>query len=206
MAASRSEESEGESAEKAAELITRMDAVVKEQKLLSGSEKQFGIYQITARDPEHDYRFMNLDFVKRHGMEVNCADYELVYTAPLTENDTLEAIYERFNIQRPADFTGHSLSVSDVVVLNDGGTVKAYYVDSIGFAELPGFFKERNMDLQKENLLNEKLQEIEIFDKLVFSAMADCGMKMCRRDCTAMTCAVRTMTQASPLQWRKLWW
>lgn len=159
------EESEGESAEKAAELITRMDAVVKEQKLLSGSEKQFGIYQITARDPEHDYRFMNLDFVKRHGMEVNCADYELVYTAPLTENDTLEAIYERFNIQRPADFTGHSLSVSDVVVLNDGGTVKAYYVDSIGFAELPDFFKERNMDLQKENLLKEKLQEIEIFDK-----------------------------------------
>jgi len=159
------EESEGESAEKAAELITRMDAVVKEQKLLSGSEKQFGIYQITARDPEHDYRFMNLDFVKRHGMEVNCADYELVYTEPLTEKDTLEAIYERFNIQRPTDFTGHSLSVSDVVVLNDGKSLKAYYVDSIGFAELPDFFKERNMDLQKENLLNEKLQEIEIFDK-----------------------------------------
>lgn len=159
------EESEGESAEKAAELITRLDALVKEQKLLSGSEKQFGIYQITARDPEHDYRFMNLDFVKRHGMEVNRADYELVYTAPLTEKDTLEAIYERFNIQRPADFTGHSLSVSDVVVLNDGSTVKAYYVDSIGFAKLSDFFKERNMDLQKENLLNEKLQEIEIFDK-----------------------------------------
>ena len=79
--------------------------------------------------------------------------------------DTLDGIYERFNIQRPADFTGHSLSVSDVVVLNDGSTVKAYYVDSIGFAELPEFFKERNMDLQKENLLNEELQEIEIFDK-----------------------------------------
>lgn len=159
------EESEGESAEKAAELITRMDTVVKEQKLLSGSEKQFGIYQITARDPEHDYRFMNLDFVKRHGMEVNCADYELVYTAPLTENDTLEAIYERFNIQRPADFTGHSLSVSDVVVLNDGKSIKACYVDSIGFAELPDFFKERKMDLKKETILDEQLQEIEIFDK-----------------------------------------
>ena len=159
------EESEGESAEKAAELITRMDTVVKEQKLLSGSEKQFGIYQITARDPEHDYRFMNLDFVKRHGMEVNCADYELVYTAPLTENDTLEAIYERFNIQRPVDFTGHSLSVSDVVVLNDGKSIKACYVDSIGFAELPDFFKERKMDLKKETILDEQLQEIEIFDK-----------------------------------------
>ena len=70
---------------------------------------------------------MNLDFVKRHGMEVNRADYELVYTAPLTEKDTLEAIYERFNIQRPADFTGHSLSVSDVVVLNDGKSIKACY-------------------------------------------------------------------------------
>ena len=159
------EESEGESAEKAAELITRLDALVKEQKLLSGSEKQFGIYQITARDQEHDYRFMNLDFVKRHGMKVNCADYELVYTAPLTEKDTLEAIYERFNIQRPADFTGHSLSVSDVVVLNDGKSIKACYVDSIGFAELPDFFKERKMDLQKETILDEQLQEIEIFDK-----------------------------------------
>ena len=159
------EESEGESAEKAAELITRMDAVVKEQKLLSGSEKQFGIYQITARDPEHDYRFMNLDFVKRHGMEVNRADYELVYTEPLTEKDTLEAIYERFNIQRPADFTGHSLSVSVVVVLNDGKSIKACYVDSIGFAELPDFFKERKIDSQKETILDEQLQEIEIFDK-----------------------------------------
>lgn len=159
------EESEGESAEKAAELITRLDALVKEQKLLSGREKQFGIYQITARDPEHDYRFMNLDFVKRHGMEVSRADYELVYTAPLTEKDTLEAIYERFNIQRPADFTGYSLSVSDVVVLNDGKSIKACYVDSIGFAELPDFFKERKMDLQKETILDEQLQEIEIFDK-----------------------------------------
>ena len=159
------EESEGESAEKAVELITRLDALVKEQKLLSGNEKQFGIYQITARDTEHDYRFMNLDFVKRHGMEVNRADYELVYTAPLTEKDTLEAIYERFNLQRPADFTGHSLSVSDVVVLNDGKSIKACYVDSIGFAELPDFFKERKMDLQKETILDEQLQEIEIFDK-----------------------------------------
>lgn len=159
------EESEGESAEKAAELITRLDALVKEQKLLSGSEKQFGIYQITARDPEHDYRFMNLDFVKRHGMEVNRADYELVYTEPLTEKDTLEAIYERFNIQHPADFTGHSLSVSDVVVINDGESIKACYVDSIGFAELLDFFKERKMDLKKETILDEQLQEIEIFDK-----------------------------------------
>ena len=124
----------------------------REESLLRGSEKQFGIYQITERDPEHDYRFMGLDYVEKKGMTVARADYDLIYAAPLTDKDTLEGIYERFNIQHPADFTGHSLSVSDVVVLNAGSTVKAYYVDSIGFAELPNFFKERNMDLQKENL------------------------------------------------------
>ena len=137
----------------------------REESLLQGSEKQFGIYQITERDPEHDYRFMGLDYVEKKGMTVARADYDLIYAAPLTDKDTLDGIFERFNIQRPADFTGHSLSVSDVVVLNDGSTVKAYYVDSIGFAELPDFFKERNMNLQKENLLNEELQGIEIFDK-----------------------------------------
>ena len=168
------EESEGESAEKAVELISRLDALVKEQKLLSGNEKQFGIYQITARDTEHDYRFMNLDFVKRHGMEVNRADYELVYTAPLTEKDTLEAIYERFNIQRPADFTGHSLSVSDVVVLNDGKSIKACYVDSIGFAELPDFFKERKIDSQKETILDEQLH---LADDATKSVVEQFGME-----------------------------
>ena len=148
-----------------ADLEQERNMTEQENVLLYGSEKQLGIYQITARDPEHDYRFMGLDFVQKKGMTVARADYDLIYTAPLTEKNTLDSIYERFNIQRPADFTGHSLSVSDVVVLNDGSTVKAYYVDSIGFAELPKFFKERNMDLQKENLLNEELQEIEIFDK-----------------------------------------
>ena len=148
-----------------ADLEQERNMTEQENVLLYGSEKQFGIYQITARDPEHDYRFMGLDYVQKKGITVARADYDLIYTAPLTEKDTLDGIYERFNIQRPADFTGHSLSVSDVVVLNDGSTVKAYYVDSIGFVELPGFFKERNVNLQKENLLNEALQEIEIFDK-----------------------------------------
>ena len=148
-----------------ADLEQERNMTEQENVLLYGNEKQFGIYQIIERDPEHNYRFMGLDYVQKKGMTVSCADYDLIYAAPLTDKDTLDGIYERFNIQRPADFTGHSLSVSDVVVLNDGSTVKAYYVDSIGFAELPEFFKERNMDLQKENLLNEELQEIEIFDK-----------------------------------------
>lgn len=138
---------------------------LQEDELLYGSEKRFGIYQITARDPEHDYRFMNLAFVKRHGMEVNRADYELIYTAPLTEADTLDKIYERFNIQRPDDFTGHSLSVSDVVVFNEGSAVKAFYVDSIDFQELPDFFKERSKEVKKETIMEEPFDRIELFGK-----------------------------------------
>ena len=137
-----------------ADLEQERNMTEQENVLLYGSEKQFGIYQITERDPEHNYRFMGLDYVQKKGMTVARADYDLIYAAPLTEKDTLDGIYERFNIQRPADFTGHSLSVSDVVVLNDGESVKAYYVDSIGFAELPDFFKERNIDLQKDDAKN----------------------------------------------------
>ena len=112
--------------------------------------------------PENSFEVMIREFMKSKSKK-NFAI--ITNAAPLTEKDTLDGIYERFNIQRPADFTGHSLSVSDVVALNDGSTVKAYYVDSIGFAELPEFYKEKNMDLQRETLLNEELQEIEIFDK-----------------------------------------
>ena len=92
-----------------ADLEQERNMTEQENVLLYGSGKQLGIYQITARDPEHDYRFMGLDFVQKKGMTVARADYDLIYTAPLTEKDTLDSIYERFNIQRPADFTGHSL-------------------------------------------------------------------------------------------------
>ena len=78
---------------------------------------------------------------KRKKNTTPCAYHEMcirdrVYTEPLTEKYTLEAIYERFNIQRPTDFTGHSLSVSDVVVLNDGKSIKACYVDSLSLIHI----------------------------------------------------------------------
>ena len=91
-------------------------------------------------------------------MTVSRADYDLIYAAPLTDKDTLDGIYERFNIQRPADFTGHSLSVSDVVVLNDGSTVKAYYVDSIGFKDVSHLLPELHeveAQRQKEQVQDE---------------------------------------------------
>ena len=73
------------------------------------------------------------------GHTVDPANYELVYSAPLTPDMTLEDIYTRFNIDIPEDYTGRSLSLSDVVVLHQDGDVSAHYVDSVGFREVPQF-------------------------------------------------------------------
>ena len=83
-----------------------------------------------------DYRFEPLDAIRNNGLSVKPENYELVYTAPLTEQDSLESIYTRFNIDHPADFKGHSLSVSDIVVLHQDGKDTAHYCDRFGF--LPG--------------------------------------------------------------------
>ena len=66
-------------------------------------------------------------------MQVNVSDYESKYQGELKPGETLDTLYERFNLHRPEDFTGHSLSVSDVIVLESGGDKKAFYVDYVGF-------------------------------------------------------------------------
>ena len=104
-------------------------------------EDRFSIYQLKGGDEALDYRFEPLDAIRRNGLSVDSANYELVYTAPLTERDNLESIYTRFNIDRPADFHGHSLSVSDIVVLHQGGTDTAHYCDRFGFSQVPEFLE-----------------------------------------------------------------
>ena len=76
-------------------------------------------------------------------MQVNVSDYESKYQGELKPGETLDTLYERFNIHRPENFTGHSLSVSDVIVLESGGDKKAFYVDSFGFCEVEDFFVEK---------------------------------------------------------------
>ena len=102
-------------------------------------EAAFSIYQLKDGDQTLDYRFEPLDSIHRNGLSVNPANYELVYHAPLTPGEGLEDIYTRFNIDRPADFTGHSLSVSDIVVLHEDGQDTAHYCDRVGFTQVPEF-------------------------------------------------------------------
>ncbi len=99
----------------------------------------FSIYQLRGGDETRDYRYESLDSLRRNGLSVRLENYELVYEAPLTAQDDLEGIYTRFNVDRPADFTGHSLSVSDIVVLHQDGKDAAHYCDRAGFTEVPEF-------------------------------------------------------------------
>ena len=112
----------------------------------------FSIYQLKRGDETRDLRFEPYDRLQAAGQAVDRANYELIYTAPLAPDTSLEDIYTRFNIDHPADFKGHSLSVSDVVVLHQYGQDTAHYVDSFGYKEVPEFFKEQEKALIPDDL------------------------------------------------------
>ena len=114
----------------------------------------FSIYQLKPGDSTRDYRFEPLDTIRNNGLSVKPENYEQVYTAPLTAKDNLESIYTRFNVDRPADFTGHSLSVSDIVVLHQDGKDTAHYCDRAGFSEVPEFLQPA----QKSREITERIQ------------------------------------------------
>ena len=107
---------------------------------------RYEIYQLTADPANAKLLFTSYDGVHADGMTINRSNYELKYSAPLTPDTTLDSIYVQFNINRPADFTGHSLSVSDIVVLHRNGQDTAHYVDSIGFADVPEFLTEQTQE------------------------------------------------------------
>ena len=125
-------------AEAAAYVQTPADIVEQSQAV---PRDTFSIYQLKPGDATRDYRFEPLDAIRNNGLSVKPENYELVYTAPLTEKDSLESIYTRFNIDHPADFKGHSLSVSDIVVLHQDGKDTAHYCDRFGFSQVPEFLQ-----------------------------------------------------------------
>lgn len=129
---------------------------------ISSYEKEYGIstysiYQLDLSDNTDDLRFMSLDWVQGKGLSVDRDHYQMVYAMQREPGETLEDIYRRFNIDHPEDFKGHSLSVSDVVVLHENGADAAYYVDSIGFKELPGFFGADAPEAKRDVSVREQL-------------------------------------------------
>ena len=112
----------------------------------------FSIYQLKQGDETRDFRFEPYDRLQAAGNAVDKSNYELVYSAELTPGTSLEDIYTRFNIDHPKDFKGHSLSVSDVVVLHQNGQDAAHYVDSFGYKEVPEFLQEKQPQLIPDDL------------------------------------------------------
>ena len=102
----------------------------------------FSIYQLKRDDETVDLRFEPYDRLTAAGHTVDMANYDRIYIADLAPETSLEDIYTRFNVDHPKDFKGHSLSVSDVVVLHQNGQDTAHYVDSIGYKEVPEFWKQ----------------------------------------------------------------
>ena len=116
------------------------------------------IYQL-RRDPElAELRFMNSQYLREHGLEPAFDHYEAVYSGSLPSDGSTEArlddLYMKFNTAHPQDFTGHSLSVSDIVVLKQQGAVSSHYVDSVGFVQLPAFLPDnylKNAEMSMED-------------------------------------------------------
>ena len=127
---------------------------LKEANLLLGTRRNFGIYQIKDDSPGENYAFMNMRFIESHGMQIKKEDYKLVYVGELLGNMSLDDIFERFNIDRPKDFRGHSLSVSDIVVLNDGEKVTAHMVVSVKMMKFLLKKRQRNFWKMKAGLEN----------------------------------------------------
>ena len=149
------EKAEREYAAEAATYAQTPAAIVEQARAAQGeSVGSFSIYQLKGGNETLDYRFEPLDSIHRNGLSVKPENYELVYEAPLTTKDNLESIYTRFNVDRPADFTGHSLSVSDIVVLHQDGKDTAHYCDRAGFSEVPEFLQPA----QKSREITERIQ------------------------------------------------
>lgn len=131
----------------------------REQAFLESPGDTYAIYQLKRDDATADLRFMNSEWLNKKGIEPQPENYDLIYTGALypasTQIDTLERLYQTFNLDHPADFTGHSLSVSDIVALKQNGVVSCHYVDSVGYKELPSFIQSgnylKNAEMQMED-------------------------------------------------------
>ena len=127
----------------AGEIIEEMDsfmAVRMKERAAEQDADRFAIFQIRPDSPADVYEFMGMDFIKQSGYEIRAEDFQEVYTAGLVPGTTLEDLYVQFNGPKmPEDFTGHSLSVSDIVAIHKDGEDHAFYVDRFGYEEVPEF-------------------------------------------------------------------
>ena len=131
------------------------------------AQGKFQIYQLPSGEKYHGVRFEDMEQLKKDGVQLNHDDYELVYEGEVGEfrgKATLEALYTQFNTNHPEDFRGHSLSVSDVIVISVDGKDTAYFCDSFGFTEMPEFFREKELVQEK----SAKVSDLAVGDIIMY--------------------------------------
>ena len=124
------------------------------------AQPNFSIYQVPPGPEGRDFRYRSYEDLQADGLSVDRKNYQLVYTAPLDKDTTLDEIYRRFNIEHPADYKGHSLSTGDIVVFRQDGKQTAYYVDEgADYRQVPEFFAQPEKQLTPdEGMTGEQIQ------------------------------------------------
>ena len=124
------------------------------------AQPNFSIYQVPPGPEGRDLRYRSYEELQADGLSVDRKNYQLVYTAPLDKDTTLDEIYRRFNIEHPADYKGHSLSTGDIVVFRQDGKQTAYYVDEgADYRQVPEFFAQPEKQLTPDECMTgEQIQ------------------------------------------------
>lgn len=115
---------------------------MKEAQLFQTEKDSYGIYQIREGTDSEPFKFRGKDYLERKGIAMQPFDFDMVYAGEL-QGQTLDDLFEKFNMDHPKDFKGHSMSVSDVIVIKKAGQMQAYYVDIFGFTKVSGFCEAR---------------------------------------------------------------
>lgn len=124
------------------------------------AQPNFSIYQVPPGPEGRDFRYRSYEDLQADGLPVDRKNYQLVYTAPLDKDTTLDEIYRRFNIEHPSDYKGHSLSTGDIVVFRQDGKQTAYYVDKgADYRQVPEFFAQPEKQLTPDECMTgEQIQ------------------------------------------------
>ena len=121
----------------------------------------FEIWQLKDTPEARQLHFMNSEFLARHDLTVDLNNYARVYTSDLKPGTTLEDLYTQFNLNHPEDYRGHSMSVSDLVILNQGGETAAFFCDSIGFTDVSDFVVQDYEKAREKPSIRQRLKQAQ---------------------------------------------
>lgn len=121
----------------------------------------FEIWQLKDTPDTRQLRFMNSEFLARHDLTVDLGNYARIYASDLKPGTTLEDLYTQFNVYHPEDFRGHSMSVSDLVILNQDGETTAFFCDSIGFTDVSDFVAQDYEKAREKPSIRQRLKQAQ---------------------------------------------